>query len=253
MIQVDLSWLLVLPLLFVFGWLSARIELRQGRSRRGVNLNHLVKAIQALSLGDRQRAVDPMLEAARESPELLGIQRALANLFRLQGEPDRAIEVRLSLLARDRLATSLSQDLLLELAQDYLAAGIIDRAEICLTELRQGPLAGEAARLEVSMFQQQRRWADVLSALDRLVDEADQNESRRLRFHCYAELGDLPRAAALWPDHPRLKHPQGAHEGRHLCTHCGFRTEQHYWQCPGCMHWDSLTPLVGNARPLAEA
>lgn len=250
MIQVDPYWLLVLPLLFAFGWLTARIEIRQGRSRRAVNLSGLVKAIQALSVGDRQRAVDPLLEAARESPDLLGIQRALANLFRQQGEPDRAIEVRLSLLARDRLATSLSQELLLELAQDYLAAGIMDRAEVCLTELRSTPLSEHASRYEVAMFQQQRRWADVLASLNR---RGQEEGDRTLRFHCYVEMGDLNSAAALWPDHPRLRHPRGEFAGRHLCSHCGFRTEQHYWQCPGCMAWDSLTPLAGNALPLAEA
>jgi lipopolysaccharide biosynthesis regulator YciM len=250
MIQVDLSWLLVLPLLFAFGWLSARLELRQGRARRVVNLSSLVKAIQALSVGDRRRAIDPLLEAARESPDLLGIQRSLANLFRQQGEPDRAIEVRMSLLARDRLATSLSQELLLELAQDYLAAGIIDRAEVCLAELHAGPLSLDAARIEVQMFQQQRRWTDVLAVLKRL---GDSTNDKSLRFHCYMELDDTAQARALWPDHPRLTQPHGVFKGRHLCERCGFRTEQHYWQCPGCMTWDSLTPLVGNAQPSAEA
>lgn len=250
MIQVDPFWLLVLPLLFAFGWLTARIDIRQGRSRRVVNLSSLVKALQALSSGDNRRAVDPLLEAARESPEVLGIQRALANLFRQQGEPDRAIEVRLSLLARDRMATSLCEELLLELAQDYLAAGVMDRAETCLAELRSSPLSEQASRVEVAMFQQQRRWKDVLASLDRLGDAV---ADKSLRFHCHVEQGDLATATALWPDHPRLAHPRGVFEGRHVCAHCGFRTEQHYWQCPGCMAWDSLAPLVGNARPLAEA
>ncbi|MFM1880448.1 MAG: hypothetical protein RLZZ344_682 [Pseudomonadota bacterium] len=251
MIQVDPSWLLALPLLFAFGWLSARIESRQGRARREVNLGSLVRAIQSLASGKRAQAVGPLLEAARESPELLGIQRALADLFRLQGEPDRAIEVRLSLLARAGLSPEVSEAVLFELAQDYLAAGIMDRAEACLEPLRSSGLRGDAAAVEVAMYQQQRRWLDALAALDR-CPSTDDPDSRHRRFHFLIEAGRLDEASALWPDHPRILNAQGTHTGRHLCTRCGFRTEQHYWQCPGCMAWDSLTPLLGNARPSSE-
>lgn len=251
MIQVDPSWLLVLPLLFAFGWLSARIESRQTRARREVNLTSLVKAIQSLAAGHKARAVSPLLEAARESPELLGIQQALADLFRAQGEPDRAIEVRLSLLARSGLAPEVSEALLLELAQDYLAAGIMDRAEACFEALRGTALSAEAAAHEVRMYQQQRRWREALAALDRHTTLAE-TDARRLRFHLLIEAGRAEEARTLWPDHPRVLHPLGAYSGRHLCTTCGFRTEQHYWQCPGCMAWDSLTPLTGNARPSSD-
>lgn len=250
MIQVDLSWLLVLPLLFVLGWFTARLDLRQARSRRAVNLSSLVKAVQALASGRLPQAVPPLLEAAKESPEILGIQRALADLFRRQGEPDRAIDVRLSLLARGSLAASLEQELLFELAQDYLAAGILDRAEACLVSLREGPLSSQAAGLEVFMFQQQRRWREALQALDRSPPGPDVS---RQRFHFCMELGDRERATALFPDHPRLGHPKGLYTGQHLCKACGFRTEQHYWQCPGCMAWDSLSPLQGNAQRSTEA
>jgi lipopolysaccharide biosynthesis regulator YciM len=32
-------------------------------------------------------------------------------------------------------------------------------------------------------------------------------------------------------------------QGLHLCQACGFQTQRHYWQCPGCMNWDSLKSL----------
>jgi lipopolysaccharide biosynthesis regulator YciM len=251
MIQVDPSWLLALPLLFAFGWLSARLESRQTRARQEVNLTSLVRAVQSLAAGHKTQAVSPLLEAARESPELLGIQQALADLFRAQGEPDRAIEVRLSLLARSGLSPEVSEALLFELAQDYLAAGIMDRAEACFEALRGTGLSAEAAHFEVAMYQQQRRWTDALAALDRHTGLAD-DDARRFRFHFLIEAGRAAEARTLWPDHPRVLHAQGAHTGRHLCVTCGFRTEQHYSQCPGCMAWDSLTPLMGNARPSSE-
>ena len=35
-----------------------------------------------------------------------------------------------------------------------------------------------------------------------------------------------------------------ARERRYECSHCGFRTTQFYWQCPGCKKWETL-PYAG--------
>jgi lipopolysaccharide biosynthesis regulator YciM len=29
---------------------------------------------------------------------------------------------------------------------------------------------------------------------------------------------------------------------RYRCQSCGFQAKQFYWQCPGCAHWDTITP-----------
>jgi lipopolysaccharide biosynthesis regulator YciM len=31
---------------------------------------------------------------------------------------------------------------------------------------------------------------------------------------------------------------------RYRCANCGFSSIDHFWQCPGCMHWDSQRPLL---------
>lgn len=30
--------------------------------------------------------------------------------------------------------------------------------------------------------------------------------------------------------------------GRYVCTNCGFKAHQFYWQCPGCAKWESYPP-----------
>jgi lipopolysaccharide assembly protein B len=30
---------------------------------------------------------------------------------------------------------------------------------------------------------------------------------------------------------------------RYRCASCGFEAQRHFWQCPGCLAWDSYPPL----------
>jgi len=30
---------------------------------------------------------------------------------------------------------------------------------------------------------------------------------------------------------------------RYRCAACGFEAQRHFWQCPGCLSWDSYPPL----------
>ncbi|MCE2907824.1 MAG: lipopolysaccharide assembly protein LapB, partial [Burkholderiaceae bacterium] len=29
---------------------------------------------------------------------------------------------------------------------------------------------------------------------------------------------------------------------RYRCASCGFDAQRHFWQCPGCLTWDSFPP-----------
>ncbi|BBF65909.1 tetratricopeptide repeat protein [Acidithiobacillus sp. 'AMD consortium'] len=91
-------------------------------------LNHL--------LSERNdEAVEVFLDALRQHPESVDILLALGRLFRRRGELERALRVHQYLLDQPALASDLRQSVLFEIAQDYLKAGILDRAESILKEL----------------------------------------------------------------------------------------------------------------------
>jgi lipopolysaccharide biosynthesis regulator YciM len=76
-------------------------------------LNHL--------LSDRSdEAVEAFLEALRQHPESTDILMALGRLFRRRGELERALRVHQYLLEQPGLSLSLRQEVLLEIARDYL-------------------------------------------------------------------------------------------------------------------------------------
>jgi len=244
LIPIDPLWLLVLPLLFAMGWFAARLELRQGQARQRNDFDELAAGVEALLEDNSQVAMARLLAAIRENPEALGLQKSLGRYYRQKGLPDRAIEVHLALLGRSDISEPLRESTLLELAHDYMAAGIFDRAEQSLDLLAQSSLAQQALGLQLDLFQRQRRWADALRVADQLAAASpDAAALATERFHFLMELGRQDQAAALCPDHPRLQEGPEPVLGLHVCAHCGFQTRRHYWQCPGCHHWDGLHPI----------
>jgi lipopolysaccharide biosynthesis regulator YciM len=244
LIPIDPLWLLVLPLLFAMGWFAARLELRQGQARQRTDFDELAAGVEALIEDKSEEAMNRLLAAIRQNPESLGLQKALGRYYRQKGLPDRAIEVHLALLGRTQLSDGLREQLVLELAQDYMAAGIFDRAEQSLDLLRAGGLAQQALALRLDLMQRQRRWSDALGTAEQLSQATGDAEAyRNERFHFLMELGDTERAAALIADHPRLTAGAEAVLGLHVCGVCGFQTRRHYWQCPGCHSWDGLHPI----------
>ena len=265
MVPIDPSWFLALPLLFILGWFSARLDRRQQQTQCQLNLQPLERAIQALAAGQPDEALKQLLLAVREGPDMLGLQRAIADLYRQKGQSDRAIEVRLSILARKSISTDLEQALLFELANDYMAAGIFDRAQASAQAslaLAKGVQAEPCLKLMLEIAQIRRDWNEALRLVDQLTTASKDSDAigddglRRLQFHSLVEAGRLDEARVFWPEHPRLrqaaKEVQATH-GLHLCQACGFQTQSHYWQCPGCMSWDSLKNLQPDQMAEAKA
>ncbi len=244
MIPIDPLWLLVLPLLFAMGWFAARLELRQGQARQRTDFDELAAGVEALIQDDSQEAMNRLLAAIRQNPEALGLQKALGCYYRQKGLPDRAIEVHLALLGRAHLSDGLREQLVLELAQDYMAAGIFDRAEQSLDLLQTGNLIDQGLRLKLDLMQRQRRWPDALSVAEKLVQRlGDPQAYRTERFHFLMEMNEPAKAAGLLANHPRLQAGSEPVLGLHVCGVCGFQTRRHYWQCPGCHSWDGLHPI----------
>src|SRR5690625_5353274 len=87
------------------------------------------KGLNFLLNEEPDRAIDAFIEVAKLDSETIELHFALGNLFRRRGEIERAIRVHQSLLARADLDVQSRQDAQFELAQDFLKAGMLGRAE----------------------------------------------------------------------------------------------------------------------------
>src|SRR5690625_5977863 len=105
------------------------------------------KGLNFLLNEEPDQAIDAFIEVAKLDSETVELHFVLGNLFRRRGEIERAIRVHQSLLARADLQPAAREDAQFELAQDFLKAGMLDRAETAferVTGTRHGVAAMQA-------------------------------------------------------------------------------------------------------------
>src|SRR5690606_15938028 len=82
-------------------------------------------------------SVDKFIEALEVTGETLKIHLALGNMMRRKGEAAKAIRIHQNVLDRRGLTSKQHHEAQLELARDYVSAGLLDRAESLFQELIQ--------------------------------------------------------------------------------------------------------------------
>src|SRR6188508_3754965 len=126
----DLSWVLWgLPIAFVMGWLASRLDLRQLRIENRQAPKAYFRGLNFLLNEQQDQAIDAFIEAVQQDPDTSDLHFALGNLFRRRGEYERAVRVHQHLLGRADLPKDERVRAQHALAQDYMKAGLFDRAE----------------------------------------------------------------------------------------------------------------------------
>ncbi|MDD5175673.1 MAG: lipopolysaccharide assembly protein LapB [Sterolibacterium sp.] len=196
--EIQLWWLLALPLFFILGWIAARIDIKHlVRESRTLPRSYF-KGLNFLLNEQPDKAIEAFLEAARVDPETIELHFALGNLFRRRGETDRAIRVHQNLIERDVSQGQLSDlqrlHALAELGHDYLKAGLLDRAEEVFLKLRDTTRDEEAMRCLLEIYQQEKEWQRALDIACRLPEHAGHLWQKEIaNFHCELASSALPR------------------------------------------------------------
>lgn len=168
--EFEYWWLLGFPLFFVFGWLAARVDIRQIVHESRALPRSYFKGLNFLLNEQPDKAIEAFIEVVKVDPETIELHFALGSLFRRRGEYDRAIRMHQNLLERADLAGEQKVIALGELGQDYLKAGILDRAEEIFAKLQSSPLATAARRHLLEIYEQEKEWS-------RAIDMTRQVES----------------------------------------------------------------------------
>jgi lipopolysaccharide biosynthesis regulator YciM len=223
MLEFEAWWLLAIPLFFGLGWFAARHEARLGsRERRGDGgglPDAYFRGLNFLLNEQSDKAVDAFIDVVRLDPETIDLHFALGNLFRRRGETDRAIRVHLNLVERGDLDASQREHALFELGQDYLKAGLLDRAEDAFNRLEGTRYGASALHHRLEIAQMVRDWPLAIELAERLQRDVGENRAREIaHFRCElaarALAGDSPsrfevarreldQATRADPDHPR--------------------------------------------------
>jgi len=185
--EFQLWMLLIFPLFFGMGWLAARIDIKDLLSESSALPHSYFQGLNFLLNEQQDKAIEAFIEVVKVDPQTVELHFALGSLFRRRGEVDRALRMHHNLVDRADLDDDKRQQAIFELAQDYLKAGILDRAESLFSELENTPYAKQSLEFLLELFQKEHDWLKAIEVSLRLDKLANQSYSKQRAFF-YCEL-----------------------------------------------------------------
>ena len=184
----EIYWLLLI-LAGVAGWYLAYIIYRP-KSKQKIPGEYL-RGLNYLLNEQPDKALEVFIELVDVDPETVETHLALGNMFRRRGEVDRAIRIHQNLVVRPTLSSIHRSTALLELAKDYLKAGLLDRAESLFLDVIQiGMQNQDAYPLLLGLYEQEKEWDKAIETAKSLEKVANVEVSSRIS-HYFCELSEL--------------------------------------------------------------
>ncbi len=185
----DFQWLLLaLPVAFAFGWMASRLDLRQWKREQRESPKAYFKGLNLLLNEQHDKAIDAFIEAVQHDPDTSDLHFALGNLFRRRGEYERAVRVHEHLLNRADLPAAERDRAQHGLAQDYLKAGLLDRAEEAWKALEGTAFDTEARLALLTLHERSRDWRAAVDDAQRLERSSATGSYATRIAHYWCEL-----------------------------------------------------------------
>ena len=189
----DVSWLLF-PIAVLGGWFAATWRKPGAGKQQEHRLSpEYLKGLNFLLNEQPDKGVDVFVHMLEPGPDTFDTYLALGNFFRKRGEVDRAIRIHRDLIAEQVMGSEQHSDALLELGQDYLRAGLLDRAETLFQEL----LSNNIRRPQVlpwllEVYQRERDWENAIG-IARQMGRVGERHASSVIAQFYCEMADVAR------------------------------------------------------------
>lgn len=181
-------WPLLLPAAALSGWWVAS---RNYSLKEKQNTNHLsreyVVGLNYLLNEQPDKAVDIFIKLLEVDSDTVETHLALGSLFRRRGEVDRAIRIHQNLIARPQLSVIQRKEALMALGQDYMSAGVFDRAERIFLEVVEVGGTREVNSMHglLAIYQQEKAWEKALDIIKKLeVSTGVSMHSQAAHYYC---------------------------------------------------------------------
>ncbi len=169
------------------GWIAARLDIRKILSESNALPQSYFQGLNFLLNEQQDKAIEAFIEVVKVDPQTVELHFALGSLFRRRGEVDRALRMHHNLVDRADLDDEKRQQAIFELAQDYLKAGILDRAESLFRELEKSAYGKPSLEFLLELFQKEHDWLKAIDMAHRLEVASGQSYSKQMSFF-YCEL-----------------------------------------------------------------
>ncbi|MGP9499629.1 lipopolysaccharide assembly protein LapB [Halomonas sp. AOP43-D1-4] len=135
-------------------------------------------------------AINTFISALDVNSDTVDTHIALGKLFRTRGEADKAVSIHQNLLARPALSHGTNERIQLELARDFIAPGVHDRAQRLLHSLLEQSTDDDrryaAKQLLVDLLEREKEWQTALEVIQPLLKQ--HPGMRRPASHWLCEL-----------------------------------------------------------------
>ncbi|VAX12297.1 Lipopolysaccharide assembly protein LapB [hydrothermal vent metagenome] len=187
--------LFLLPVAAFSGWLVGRRAQSVKAERSGTDIpSDYLKGMNYLLNEQPDKAIETFIQMLDVDSNTVETHLALGGLFRRRGEVDRAIRIHQNLIARPTLNKNERNQALFELGQDYMRAGLLDRAETLLSELADTDHRHRSAlKLLMDIYQQEKEWQNAIQIAKKYELRTGENLSTNIA-HFYCELAEQVRA-----------------------------------------------------------
>jgi lipopolysaccharide biosynthesis regulator YciM len=162
--MVESVLIALIPFAVLGGWYAGRRgrDLQTGRRVSRLSTTYF-RGLNYLLNEQPDKAIELFLQLAEIDKDTVETQFALGYLFRRRGEVDRAIRLHQNLIARPGLSDEQKRYAALELGEDYMRSGLLDRAETLFTDLVQMDVSVPQARRHlISIYQAERDWEEAI-------------------------------------------------------------------------------------------
>ena len=183
---------LLIPVFFGLGWAAARVDMRQVVHESRAMPRSYFQGLNFLLNEQPDKAIDSFLEVAKVDSQTVELHFALGNLFRRRGETERAIRMHQNLIDLPDLEERIRLQALSELGQDYLKAGLLDRAEEIFNKLLGTAFEEDAKRNLLEIYQSEKEWLKAVAIARELPDVASHREIAE--YYCELAANEIMRS-----------------------------------------------------------
>jgi lipopolysaccharide biosynthesis regulator YciM len=194
--MIEILLLALIPAAAWSGWILAKSTISRGERKRNRNFsNRYFKGLNYLLDEQPDKAIAVFIEMAEVTEDTVETHLALGSLFRRRGEVDRAIRIHQNIISKQALDERQKTRALLELGEDYMSAGLFDRAENLFNELiERESHAPSALRHLLDIYQQEKDWGKALQQAQKLEVVSDEKMGVIMSHFC-CEMAEIEFAA----------------------------------------------------------
>ncbi len=185
---VLMAILALLPIAVFSGYRVGKKSSNKSELKPSSLSSNYIKGLNYLLNEQPDKAVDTFIDLLQVDTDTVDTHMALGHLFRKRGEVDRAIRLHQNIIARPQLSKKNHNKALYELAVDYQAVGMYDRATNLFDKLLAEPKhKKDSLHQLLNIYQATRDWEQAAKTAEQLEIVMGEKQSKAIA-HYYCEL-----------------------------------------------------------------